>query len=89
MKVGTLVMKIAIGNPKNTALTIPTGQIGEVRKAPYGMKVFDTHVVVYFPNYPSPLINQTWQLDFRLVVPISDPDADVTETEEETFEDFV
>jgi hypothetical protein len=88
MKVGTVVMKIAMGNPL-IPMKIPVGAIGEIIEPVKGMSIHIGCVAVFFPAYPSGLIGNGWQVDSKLLIPINDPDADITETEEEDLGEFV
>lgn len=90
MKVGQLVMKIAIGKTdKRHQMVIPVGTIGEVKPNWPSEDMFKDHVIVFFPSFPSWDHTQCWQAHKDLLIALNDPDMDVTENEEETLEDFV
>ncbi len=76
MKPGQLVMLIKAGTSG-----IPVGAIGEVQDhARWSMYVPTTNVVVDFPNHPSDTASKLWHCPVTWLIPISDPDADVSDT---------
>ncbi|MGZ8887972.1 MAG: hypothetical protein ACXW1D_00270 [Halobacteriota archaeon] len=75
MKPGTLVMlRVSEGIPPK----VPNGAIDEV------VDIYTDigSVVVMFPRHPSPHPTATWSVLTKYLIPLSDPDIDVSEEDE-------
>lgn len=93
-KPGQLVMLISThGFDKSHTDRPVVGSIGEV--IPWRddfSKYADVghSVAVFFPNYPSDSVSNAWALSHSHIIPINDPDADITEhTEKPVTENLV
>lgn len=75
MKPGTIVMYRI---PEGFISAVPSGAIGEV------LDIYTENigcVVVMFPSYPSTHSTGAWSPQKKHLIPLSDPDIDVSETE--------
>lgn len=84
--VGTLVMMKAPENFIRKDNAPPNGAIGEVMDgSKYSSRIEIGSVVCDFPRHPSGKTTDWWAVPTSFLIPLSDPDLDVT-TEEDEFD---
>jgi hypothetical protein len=82
MKPGTLVILVG-----GTEVHVPKGSCGEIKDAgPFKHEIPVGRVAVDFPYHPSGTSTNLWCVPLTWLIPLNDPDADISDKTSEDFD---